>query len=773
MDEVSKTAAPQAPDPATAWPASEQTSPQAEEPAEVGVDGSAVAADGADAGQDPVPGSEPTAEPDSGPPDRSPEGLAADAHAAPEELVRLGAERRRQNQSVRVQLRGGAASAVDVAASSVDAGMVGGTINNHYYARESMARIGAHAGGVTADRVVSEVELYVKIRQYSDIMETLSTHGVVFLMGAARSGREATALNVLAELVGPDQIRSVYLDEGASISAVLEHAELPRKGHGHFLRIGPNHPVDSATLAAVGGRFHDADAFLVAIGPPARRVDDDLRPYAVGHDAPAGDQVLERHLLAQLRRRRMPCVGDCGTCGGGCFVSYVRRCIEDADIAAYLGRRPLPGDVVNLARQLVENAVEGREPAAALDLIGSRLRQLAAKILTPDPDSEPVHELRRTAYRIAYATFDGSPLSVVSDAASRLFDALSTPSPDGEPPAAGEAFEGRLGSLLHEDMYYAAGPGGAADAERKARLLDPALASAILDVAWNDYDRNREPMLGWLWSLGGDRRDRVRIRAAYSAGLLATYDFGIVYHSLIRRWAASERALFRQSAAMALEFAAEDSAYTGRVRRQVRDWALAANPYLNDSAARAYATDLGRLFFDDVLTNLRFIADEAVQTGSHAIAQAVNSVFEADTAALVVEALSGWVQEESRSLRVQAAKALLFLTFRRADKPADVWPALLLLAGHDAAARKRLVVLWRHALSEAIIAMGAWDALRLWGVRVDPHVEPGRVYVDLAAEALSAEPLRSRALLFYLPMWRAKHPDLTVFHTLEDAIRKA
>lgn len=722
---------------------------------------------------------DPADEPKPEPIDRGPEGIAADAHAAPEVLVERDAHERRRNQSERERMRGDKASmgplTASVGAGSIRAGQVSGTIHNNYYgARESMARIGAHVGSVTKDRVDAEVEAYVAVRQYDEIVRTLQAHGVVYLMGSARSGREATALTALAGLVGPDKVRSIYLDEGASISAVIEHDDLPNARHGHFVKVGPNQPVDSATLAVIGGRFRDAGSFLVVIGPPARRVDDELRPYAAGHDAPDSTQVLERHLTAQFQLR-MRCVGNCATCDGDCFVEFVHRCLDDIEIGTYLGKRPLPGDVVSLTRQLVETAIDGREPAAALELIGSRLRHLAGELLKPDPGSEPAHELRRTAYRIAYATFDGSPLSVVSDAASSLFDTLTQLNPDGDEATAGGPFEGRLESLLDPDMYRHAesGSDSTTDAERKAKLVDPALASAMLDVAWNDYDRNREPLLEWLGALGGDHRDRVRMRAAYSAGRLATYDFGVVYHGLIRKWATSKSAHFRQSAAMALEFAAEDSAYTGRVRRQVRDWALAKNPYLNDSAARAYSTDLGRLFFDDVLTNLGFIAEEAVQTGSNAIAQAINSVFGTETAAFVVETLSAWVQEESRSLRVQAAKTLLFLMFRKADKPNDAWPALLLLARDERAASEQLAGLWRHALSDAVIALGAWDALRLWGVKVDSHDEPASVYASVTTDALSAEPLRTRALSFYLPMWRAKHSGLSVFPRLEDAIRKA
>lgn len=754
-------------------------------------DGSAAAESGAPpdaAPKQPDPTDEPK-EPKK-PVDRGPEGLATDADDAPEDVIRRDDEQRRHNQAERQRFTDGSgrsnAYQHSVVGETVHAQMVAGTI---YNLRQTMEKARANWGPVAGSHIRAEAKSYVPVSQYADILSVLQDHGIVYPQGATKSGREATALVALAEMIGPERVLSVYLDDGAALSSITEHETLPRPEHGHIVRLGAGHLVEWTTLAAIGGRFRERKAFLVVIGPPVRRVDDALRPFAVGHDAPNSVEVLERHLAALVEQREL-CVGGCKPCDGHCVAGYVRRCVNDPAIGEYLRHKPPPGDVVNLAKQLVETLIDGREPAAALELVGSRLRELAARVLdvrqqrpaangldtSQQPPADEAEEralLRRLAYRLAYATFDGSPLSVVSHAASTLFVALSPPNPEGDAPSTGSAFEGLLGSLLYPDMRSSrnSGDGSAIDPERKAKLVDPALAFWMLDVAWNDYDQNRESMLRWLYYLGGDPRDPVRLRAAYAAGQLATYDYGMVYQSLIRPWATSERARLRQSAAWSLELLAEDSAHTGRVRRQLRDWAFSRNPYMKDSAARAYTTDLGQLFFDDVLTNLRFIAEEVEQTGSSAVAQALNAAFSMQTGALVVEALAGWVGEEPRSLHVQAARALVYLAFRRAERPDDDWPALLRLASKDGDTWDRLRVLWRHALSEAVIAMSAWDALRAWGVRVNDHGEPDDVYVELSADVLSESPLRSRALSFYLPMWQRGHPALVIFRRLEDAIR--
>jgi hypothetical protein len=730
-----------------------------------------------DAASKPAPADEPK-EPKEPklPVDPGPEGLATDPDAAPEDDVQRLEAQRHNNKVERQRFMDGSARPAsyehnNVITDGIHGGQVAGTINNLHQPLKK-----ANWGRMSDALIRTERKSYVEVSQYPDILSALQDRGIAYLMGAAKSGREDTALMALAEMVGPERVLSVYLDDGAPLSAITENETLPLSEHGHIVRLGSGHLIDSTILAAIGGRFRERKALLIVIAPPARRVDDALLPYAIGHEAPDSVEVLERHLTALVELREL-CVGGCGRCDGHCVTGYVRRCVDDPAIAEYLGRKPPPGEVVNLAKQLIETAMDGREPATALELVGSRLRELAVRVLDvrqqpPADESEERALLRRLAYRLAYATFDGSPLSVVSHAASTLFVALSPPNSEGDAPSTGSAFEGRLESLLEPNMHghRNSGDGSAIDLERKAKLVDPALAFWMLDVAWNDYDQNREPMLGWLYSLGGDPRDPVRLRAAYAAGQLATYDFGLVYHSLIKPWATSERARLRQSAAWALELVAEDSAHTGRVRRQLRDWAFSRNAYLKDSAARAYTTDLGRLFFDDVLTNLRFIAEEVVQTGSSAVAQAVNAAFSMKTGALVVQELANWVDSEHRSLHVQAARALVYLAFRRKKGDND-WPALLRLASDDGETRTRLGVLWRHALSEAVIAMSAWDALRAWGVRVNDRGEPEDVYVEFGAEVLSQPPLRKRALTFYLPRWQSKHREHPIFRRMEDAIR--
>src|SRR5262249_53535485 len=155
------------------------------------------------------------------------------------------------------------------------------------------------------------------------------------------------------------------------------------------------------------------------------------------------------------------------------------------------------------------------------------------------------------------------------------------------------------------------------------------------------YYRLRQPMLAWLHMLAGDQRERVRLRAAQAIGQLATYDYGYVYREVLRPWATSLLVRHRETASLTLEFLkARDPGQVARVRGQLRDWAAAGNPLLNDTAARTYATSLGTAFFDDMLINLRNVARKPPLTASRFVAQALAENYQPAVAASIVEALA-------------------------------------------------------------------------------------------------------------------------------------
>jgi hypothetical protein len=288
-------------------------------------------------------------------------------------------------------------------------------------------------------------------------------------------------------------------------------------------------------------------------------------------------------------------------------------------------------------------------------------------------------------------------------------------------------------------------------------------------------------VLLWLGRLAFDDRRKVRLRVAAAVGHLGTVNFTAVYRSVLRPWAESRNFKARETAAQALEFIAADTSMTARVKRQIQDWCLSPNIYLNDTAARAYGTEIGRIDAREALSSLHFLALRPEQTRFDSIPDAVAQIFCARNDPAVLAALAEWVEpppegsrrsrRAERPPRAQAARAVLYLAHIAA--PNDEWPALLRLAQRSGEQAQHLTTSWRQALGEALTARRAWEVLAAWLVRADSIGGDLRdATVGFAGAVFADGALRSRALNFYLGIWRSEHGDLDVWKRLETTINE-
>ncbi|HSV66724.1 MAG TPA: hypothetical protein VLJ59_12545 [Mycobacteriales bacterium] len=650
-----------------------------------------------------------------------------------------------------------------------------GAVHNHG-ARPDVALV----GGLDPDGVRTAIDLHAaNTPAENGRPERLDTHKAIYLAGDVRTGRFQEALCLLAERCGPDKIMEVYLDPGAGLAAFLNQRDVLQPGHGHVLELDSAEPVRQWTLRAAGTMARKAGAYLVILGPLPPEGVDELAEFTFVHVRPDAVAVLRKHLTHLLccEGRRHPDGAPQG-CGlpAATITAYIAECVADKDIAGYLRAGPAPQDVVELARRLAELRRQSRPPADALELLTTNLRRLAVEVLAPDEPPPTTDEersaqararTRKVAFRIAYAVFYDHPLTSVFDA-DRILHALVDSDPGDRAPRVDTVFDGGVNVLLDPKMRenVAAGTGPPQDEEeQRPRLVDPGLAGAILDVAWNKHDRIRRPLVQWLAILAGDHRERVRLRAAQAAGQLAAYDYGYVYRELLQPWARSPVQRHRQTASWALEFlAAQDPGQVGRVRGQLRDWAAAHSAYMNDAAARAYATSLGSDFFDDMLVSLRCVASKPELNRIASVAQAIAENYQPEVGTILVNALDEWAGDGNPSLRVHAARTTIFLAHRRAPSPNDAWPALLCLARCDDV-RRQLLRLWRAALAEAVTAMRAWDMQRLWLVRADGRDELEEAAVRFAFDLWAVPPLRVRALHHLERIW-IDDADLSVMRRL-------
>lgn len=617
----------------------------------------------------------------------------------------------------------------------------------------------AYAGPVAARLIKSIVDTHVATADYETLRDTLLRYGVAYTSGEDGSGRLATAYAVLAELCGHDKIVAIDLDDDADVATVLKQGDLLRAGHGHVVELPAHQPAPrKQTLATAGGMFADTNFHLVVVGPPGA-TEHALQPYEVRHRSPAPAAVLDRHLPHLLGlRTNWP---------ADQITAFVATCRHAPGIAERLCSPWQPGEVVRLARRLVDIGLRGGRPDEALELLPDALRELAVAVLRDaNEGGGDVHTLRRLTARVAYGLFSGRPLTVVFELASLLFAALPSEeqSTHAESQLVRTVFDGGMESLIDQRMRARRGEDD--DGDRVARLVDPELATAVVDVVWHDYDHLRGPFLQWLCVLGGDPRQQVCDRAGQLAGQLALHDFGTVYRELLRPWARSRNKTHRQSAAWAMARAVLEPRLTARVCRQVRDWTYSPDRFLNDTAARAYATRLGAEFADEPLAHLWLVALRSELVISPAVAVAVAALHQPDdpeTGLAVLTELGRWTEDRTRSLHVHAARAVTFLAHRTASPPHDRWPALLRQAAENQEARDLLVTLWRATLAEPMVAAKGWQALLTWLLR---PAEPGELHeftVAFATDLLRIPVLRARAV-FHLSQWLPRHPDALVLH---------
>ncbi|WDZ90670.1 hypothetical protein [Nocardiopsis sp. HUAS JQ3] len=142
------------------------------------------------------------------------------------------------------------------------------------------------------------------------------------------------------------------------------------------------------------------------------------------------------------------------------------------------------------------------------------------------------------AYVISSAVLDGHTLTTVVSAAGDLAERLVRVE-FGSRAQRRRIFERRLDHRLpHVRLDEQTFEPDGGPPERTLRLRQPRLWSAVLDVAWTEYELSRGPFLEWLVHLCEMPSDdpRVRIDAAQAIGRIAAHDFAIVEKQVLKRW---------------------------------------------------------------------------------------------------------------------------------------------------------------------------------------------------------------------------------------------
>ncbi|MFC5249232.1 hypothetical protein [Streptomyces nigrescens] len=621
---------------------------------------------------------------------------------------------------------------------------------------------------VSSLTVAQQLDSHQDVDQQSQMAARLAAQHILVLAGQPGSGRQSTALTLLAGCCPDDRIKILHSEAQGILQTLCQRAD-DLLTPGGFVVDLDDQPLKLSTLETLGHLARKHRAFLVIIGELGRVDPDRLRPHAFEHRRPAVGKVLAVHLRRLLAGHPGACPHqDCTT---EHTTAFTARMLDSQQVQRTLDGAPSVRSVVEFAEVLAQSI--HAEDTSLGDVIGQwrdRLRRLAKQLLQVPAETShgPVLDPHRQAFRIAYAFFHGHPLSDVFEAGEVLSATVLPRYETREPAPTNHVFERELDQLIPQEMRAsgdAMSGGRTDDNPRCARLVDEELMHAVIEVVWHDYDSLRDPLREWLTALVAGPLERIRVRAAHIAGILLSHDFDSVYRDLIRHWA-RKSAAYRQSAALALEMAAHDPRMVGRVRAQIRSWLSSPRWEFQDSAARAYGTLVGAQDVPDTLWALRELGTRPELAFSSSVAFSMSWLYLAGAPGPTADALDRWITSDNDHLTKHAIRTLLILSRYGAGPDRRDRPVLADTAMTDQDRADALVRLWRHALMGQDSSTRAWDLLRRWLLAGDADKELA-AFLEVLVPRICARPLSLRAG-FYLAMWAGRHPDSRTIRQLRD-----
>lgn len=619
------------------------------------------------------------------------------------------------------------------------------TIHKNYYGTASVAdpvdgRIQPH----DLDRLR---EVYEAPETHRAVVKHLVRHGVVVLRGVPGSGRYTTALLAVQEAMDTGV---VVLDSEAGVRRLLRKEGGLRSGEGHVIEGDDTewaNELRPQMLMQLRESTYGRMPLVIIVDDQvtARGLED----HIVEHKA--ADHLrfaaLRRHLTVLLKDRP----DDCHT-----LLEHER--LED-DLR---GRRSMT-EVAVLARDLAQRVRDGDDVDEIVRGLGAELRAKAERLLGPSQKTAGAGarkqevSLWERAFLLSSAVLDGKTLSRVSRESHRLAELLHgvrSPSSAPEMPLFEESVQDWL---HHSDVSFVDRAGesvGPRHPECLVKISQRGLGEAILEVLWHDHSGARGPLLDWLDGLVVGGEEDIRVSAAQTVGLLATFDWAYVHEELLIRWAsgkgehASRRVL---AAAWALERAVADPLLAFRVQRLLWRWSQRRD--FQACAKAAYGTRIGARFPAEALSGLERIAGSGMQS----VGGAVREIYAAGSRVEVLERLADWSASSRHWLRDDAAKCLQRLSKIRGEGAVTAYLK-------DPGPRAHLLRLSRQVLLSTSPShrQSGWNSMRLWVERAGD--EPG--LDDLVAEFIAELPeagvegcaLRKR-FLFYLRLWGHQLPD--------------
>ncbi|MGI5199732.1 hypothetical protein ACQEVY_39880 [Streptomyces sp. CA-288835] len=637
---------------------------------------------------------------------------------------------------------------------------------------------GASVLALEAAELAEHTELFVQPDGYDEALDALRERRLLVLTGPPGSGREATAVNLLAESL------ALGGSEGGCHRLLIPAAVLqpgwepPAKNAGYLavLEDGPAGVRDFAGAFGVPGAVASAGLMpwgesggglhrLAAVVAALRAADCHL-VLTGGHDldvlaaGPGGEHVARHSLapvdpLAIVERRVL------GHAGSADAHADLKALLGSTGAVGALSEQPAAHNAVRLA-SVISAGGDVAATVAALHDPSDQVRAWFNRHRGPEA----------VAFALAAAVLEESGYLTVADAAVKLRAVLAPP--DEAPPDL--RFGDRLGHEQQwirldfpDDGAFGAGP-------PRVRFRNALLGQVILAYAWNALDGRRDAVLDWLRRLLNHADLEVRARAAVAAGVLALADPHYAVHRYLTAWAGSTSWPLRQAAATALGVAGSRPETADAVWELLHRWARGdASAYqrrLAGTAANAVGGLLGRTSPDRAVAVLRSALDRKDDWGTlPSVAWGGVHLIHQGQAGVLLDGYLDWSEPQDLSpMVVKTLSAFVFTVSRPYEEPVvgadDIGhayvpgvPALLSgLPRHG----DRLAELWARALARRPVQDSALEALREW---IDENGEykayngrtPGALdEIAKLLVAIARRPGRHRdRLLWWLAKWAA------------------
>ncbi|MEV3870682.1 hypothetical protein [Streptomyces sp. NPDC049906] len=592
---------------------------------------------------------------------------------------------------------------------------------------------------------------YVAPAAHQALVAHLEKYGVAVVRGAPGTGRYTLSLLALRE-VREEEV--VVLDSEAGVRRLAKEGGGLRPSRGHVIESDGMRWVSQLRSPLLN---HLREATYKR-SPLVIVVDDQfpgagLEEHVVEHrlDGSTRSRVFTKHLTTLLSDRPRECARLLGH----------ERLEEDLR-----GHRSLR-EIGLLSDEIARRVRNGDDVEDIMSGLATALRNRAVELLgAPQPAGDG--EERRTdvslwsrAFLLAGVVLDGMALSRVSRESHRLAELLHgvrSPSLAPEMPLFVESVKDWFAHEM-EFVDHKGGPVEKGYPGCRVRVSPRGLGEAVLEVLWHDHSGARGPLLEWLDGLVDKDEEDIRVSAAQTVGLLATFDWSYVYEELLVRWATAkgDRATHRHfAAAWALERAVADPLLAPRVQRLLRRWSRQRG--FQTCARAAYGTRIGAMYPGEALDGLERIT----QSGTGSVWAAVREIYAAGSRAEVLERLASWSGSSRYWLFDDTTKCLLRFSRLRGEEAITAF-----LRGKGQ--RDLLLLLVRQVLAseKPVHRECGWSALKLWVEQArdeeppQPAGEAGPPLRELVAAFVAELPepgargsLLREQLRFYLRLWR-------------------